>query len=181
MANVAYLHHRCFIGGVRSDPIIAAIAHLLLVRLQSFDAHQLAGAILSVMSTDDDRPLPAEEVEMLLLPILDRTLSEMQDVCSSDCQRFLNDRTVFKIEADPVESYWGRFGREGIPTSKGPERYLILENTRKPCNIGMDLVKYDGCPLFKIEPQVANLTDFLHIIETVSRIRIKQDRGRRAS
>jgi hypothetical protein len=118
--------------------------------------------------------MPEHVKEFLLMPIADQLLSEMQDVCSSDCRRFLAPKrmTLTQVE-DEVHDYWLRLEPDGIE-EPAARAFARIELTTEPCNVGFAVDKEDGCPLFRLEPSAKNIDELLAIIKRVAAFRKAQ-------
>jgi hypothetical protein len=179
LLNVAYLINRASMAGVEQDPLIQTLAHLILIVLQNVAADAVTALVLESIGSREGKALPDKVIENLLMPILDRVRSEMQDVCSSDCLRFHGERHAFlPPEGDAVENYWYRFSKKGLPEKNRPSEYLLIESTSAPCNVGFELDQERCCPLFHFEPQLNNVAEFLTIIERVSEFRLAKARAK---
>jgi hypothetical protein len=166
-------------AGVEQDPLIQTLAHLILIVLQNVAADAVTALVLESIGSREGKALPDKVIENLLMPILDRVRSEMQDVCSSDCLRFHGERHAFlPPEGDAVENYWYRFSKKGLPEKNRPSEYLLIESTSAPCNVGFELDQERCCPLFHFEPQLNNVAEFLTIIERVSEFRLAKARAK---
>ena len=108
-------------------------------------------------------------------------LSEMKDVCGSDCSRIVSfDRSALPENEDEVENYWLRLESEGIEES-ADRRLLRLEKYDAPCLVGFEVYKERCCPLFGAKPTVKNTGEVLAIIQRVAAFRKSQAAENRAS
>lgn len=153
------------------------MAYLILNTLQHLSADQVGTIVLELIGSRNGEAFPDHVVEELLMPILDRISSEMQEVCTSDCYRFFAlDRHIFHTAEVPVPTYWHRFMKEGLSDASEPRSYARLEHTTEPCKVGFEVGHERSCPLYQVEPQLDNVTEFLAIIERVSKFRLAQAR-----
>lgn len=178
LLNVIYLVVRAATARVEQGPIIQALAHLILTALQHMPTDQIAAFVLETIRSRDGEVLPDTVVEAVLMPILGRISSEMQDVCSADCARFFgSDRRTLRAGDDPLPSYWKRFDKDGLPPENEPQHYLLLERTTAPCKVGFDVDGKRGCPLYGIIPRLDNVAEFLAIVERVLKFRLAEARA----
>ena len=118
--------------------------------------------------------MPEKAQEFLLMPIADQLLSEMQDICTADCERVLPFRRgALTEDKDEVENYWLRLEPKGMEEPKD-RRTLRMEAYDKPCLVGFAVDKDHHCPLFTFEPVVKNFSDFLWIIKRVAAFRKRE-------
>jgi hypothetical protein len=125
--------------------------------------------------------MPDEVKEILLMPVADQLLSEMRDVCSSDCSRISGLHRLSTTDKDEVDDYWLRLEPGGVVPVEDPRKYLLIERTDAPCNVGFPVNKDVGCPLFRFEPSVRNIDEFLAIIKRVAAFRKAQATEKRRS
>ncbi len=172
--NIIYLFMRSSRAGVEQTPIIATIAHLILMGLRYMEPDELANDIVVLIEHRDDKKVPEDVVEYLLGPILDSISSEMAEICSADCKRISTSDKISSLSRlnDGLESYWYRFQKDGKPRRIAPERYLILEANDVPCNVGFVLDAETSCPLYNMKPSRDNLAEFLTMIQQVLAFRL---------
>ncbi len=181
LLNLPYLFVRATRVGVDSSAVIRAFAYLLLATLQHARAEDVAGRVIAIVRGVDETVIPDRFVEVLLMPIFDQLGGEMQDVCSSDCRRFFNEPKTLVRECDPLETYWQRLGRDGMPSDDPPTRHLRLECLTEPCKVGFLLEGERTCPLFQVEPALGNVGEFLAVIQRVSGFRLAQAKAASAA
>lgn len=175
--NLPYLRMRIAKVGVDEEPILAALAHLIVASLQVTSGDQLAALILEAAGSRDGKSFPDEVIEVLLMPVLDRLAGEMQDVCTADCDRLLGSEATTLIgPKHPVETYWRGVGAAGASAEPDERRYLRLERHDGPCKVGFALNKERGCPLYELKPVLPNVAAFLNVIERVSEFRLAEAR-----
>ena len=118
---------------------------------------------------------------MLLAPVVEQLLSEVQDVCGSDCTRIVSfDRGALPNDKDEVDSYWLRLEPDGLEEAGG-RRLLRLEKFDAPCVVGFAVDKEHCCPLFGTKPTVKGTGEMLSIIERVAAFRKAQAAEKRAA
>lgn len=179
LANTAYLVLRSHRAGADDAPIRRAFAYLLLCgldRLSADDVHRLVEA--SVYGDRADA-MPDDVKKMLLMPMLDQIQSELQDVCSADCERISSlTRNVLTEDDDEVDDYWLRLDPKGRDSPKDRGR-LRLERESAPCVVGFAVDKERSCPLFEMEPGLDNVAELLEMLRRVTRFRKAQAAGKR--
>ena len=142
-------------------------------------AKNIAGIVLRILNRGEADDLPEEIQKILLLPILNQLLSEMQDICSHDCIRVSTlDRRALTDEKDEVRTYWLRLEPSGR-AEEADTRFLRLEKIDAPCAVGFAVGKDHGCPLFAFEPSIGNVVDFMGMIKRVAAFRKEQAALRR--
>ncbi len=177
--NLGYLYLRSEKAGVDQTPIVASLAHLVLAALRHTSAEELAHILHEDCFVLDGEKLPDEVVEHLLMPVLDRLASEMQDVCSSDCERIITTEPAVLVgEENPVASYWRRLEPAGGPSRDDPREILRIERHDAPCKVGFLVDRDHSCPLFEIGVTSANIAEFLAIIDRVVGYRFPEARER---
>ncbi len=181
IANIFYLIQRAEDAGQRSEPLLRAQAYVVLVALQAFGPTAVTELLRVLMAGDPDNPYPDVVQSMLLMPIIDQLLGELQEVCSSDCQRFTTTLHALRTEdGDEVEDYWWRLDQRGLPRLEDPTAHLRLERTGAPCKVGFALNDEVTCPLFDAEPTLENLEAMLTVFAKVSAFRKIDAQGRHA-
>jgi hypothetical protein len=170
--NLLFLHTRLLKAGVEQGPIVDAIAYLILATLRHGLSHRLKQGIEIALRTEAGEPFPTKVVDLLLGPILDSLRSDLQLVCSSDCDRFSRDDSLKHWERrHPIETYWSRFGRNGTPQKPADQSYARLEQTTEPCRVGFKLDEERSCPLYQTEISVEDLDAFFVIASRVLKVR----------
>ena len=173
LINIGYLVARASDGGVEQRPFIRAYAYLLLASLDRMPPEHVARHVIAAIRREGDLDLPEPVQEMLLGPVVDQLLAEMQDVCSADCERMmLLDRSTLLEKNDEVKHYWMRLERDGkAATTDGDRKVLRIERMDAPCAVGFPVNKEVHCPLFSFEPKLSNTTELLSIIKRVAAFR----------
>lgn len=120
----------------------------------------------------DDREYPEEIRNYILCPILDTLVSEIRDVCTSDCTRISTDPSV--LSAKEIKTYWKRLVVQ--PTNKRKdEGILTIESLKVPCKIGFGLDKEKTCPICFLEDPEKNISHVIGIVQEISKLRRGQD------
>jgi len=176
--NVLYLAIRCSSAGVDQNIIFRSLSYLVLAALDRFQAEEVAALIIKSLTRGDEELMPEEAQDMLLTPVVGQLLSEIQDVCSSDCKRVYVDRHTLLKGDDEVDDYWLRLEPEGIKDSEN-RRILRIEKFDEPCLVGFSVDKDHGCPLFTSEPTVKNVGDILEVIKRAAAFRKAQAADKR--
>src|ERR1019366_5617282 len=137
--------------------------------------------VLDSLSRGKKDQFPPEIQEILLMPIMNQIQSEMQDVCSSDCQRVsLLDRATLTKDKDEVDDYWLRLEAGGAE-EHCEQRTSIIEAFNESCVVGFPVDKENGCPLFGSEIAMKNAGDFLAVFKRVTAFRKAQAAKKRAN
>lgn len=178
IGNLPYLMGRALRAGIEQAPLIQGIAYLALSSLKHFAADTVAEVILDQLRDGEGAPAPQEVRDLLLGPIFNRLMGELEDVCSSDCPRFgFGERHTFVGGPDPIKDYWERLRPGGrVQPDEGDDdgRRLWIERTTEPCKVGFPMDKDHSCPLFGDAPEVNQLEELLSIIERVADFRFKE-------
>lgn len=177
--NAGYLLFRSSRAGIDQRILIRVFAYMILVVLELLSVDDVSRLVVDSLSHSDTEPLPEEVQEMLLMPILDQVLSEMQDVCSDDCRRIVAfSRNTLVGERDEIKTYWLRFEANGIK-EENDTRSLRMERHDGTCVVGFPVGKDHGCPLYEIEPSIRNVSELMAIIERVASFRKDQAKTQR--
>jgi len=173
LVNVSYLLIRSTKGGIDQKPICRAFSYLILCALALFPAEDVAQLVTDAVYCRFPEEIPEFAQEYLLMPIANQLLSEIQDVCSSDCHRISTIRTALTEDKDEVDDYWRRLDRQGVdePTSRS---FVRIELRDAPCNVGFPVGKDHDCPLFAHKASVKNFAELLTTIKTVAAFRRAQ-------
>ena len=175
LVNAPYLLIKCSETGINQTPILRAISYLILAALRELPAENVAELITDSLFREDQMEMPEQVRLMLLLPITDQLLSEMQDICSDDCVRVSScKRAKFTQSADEIETYWERFQTTDTQDDKNDGRYLLIESKAAPCAVGFQVNEETSCPLFAIEPDDKNVGSLLAILKRVSEFRFNE-------
>jgi hypothetical protein len=174
LINLPYIRMRAIKTGVEQKPILRAYAYFILVALDALPAENVHKLITDSITRSKREEVPEDVQEFLLMPIMDVLLSEIQDVCSSDCRRMSSmNRNVLTDGNDEVENYWLRLEGQGLE-EPAQRQILRLESFAAPCVVGFPVDEKVHCPLFLQEPSVKNTGDLLAIIKRVAAFRKRQ-------
>lgn len=88
--NVTYLVFRGSTAGIDQRIMHRAFAYLILAALNGSSAADIAELILVSLNRGEDELIPEQFQDLVLSPILNQLLSEMQDVCASNCLRMIS-------------------------------------------------------------------------------------------
>lgn len=174
LINLPYVRMRAVKTGVEQKPILRAYAYFILAALDALPAENVYKLIKDSITRGKGEDMPEDVQEFLLMPVIDVLLSEIQDVCSSDCRRVSSmDRNVLTDGNDEVENYWLRLERQGLE-EPAQRQILRLESFTAPCIVGFPVDEKIHCPLFLQEPSVKNMGELLAIIKSVAAFRKRQ-------
>jgi hypothetical protein len=174
LINLGYVRMRAIKTGVEQTPILRAYAYFILAALDALPAENVHRLIVDSVTRGQGEEMPEQVQEFLLMPIMDVLLSEIQDVCSSDCRRMsCLDRNFLTNDEYEVENYWLRLEASGLdePTER---QILRVESFKEPCVVGFPVDEEAHCPLFLQEPTVKNSGELLAIIKSVAAFRKRQ-------
>jgi len=177
-ANLPYLFGRAFRGGLEQRPLIRGIGYLILSALKFFSAEAVAEVIDAQFRRRDDEPLPEALVKIFLDPILSTLLSELAEVCSSDCPRFMAGAgDKFTFDNEPFATYWQRLRPEGkIEAAEGKDEPILwIQKTDLPCKVGFPIEQ--ACPLIGRHVEKDDLAGLLAVVERVSDFRSVESRS----
>jgi hypothetical protein len=172
LGSFPYLINRCIIAGADQEAIIRAFAYLILAALDTSSAECVTTLISELFGRSGEVQFHQKLFEVLLMPIATQLLSEMQDVCSSDCARMMScDRRTLHHDKDEVVDYWLRLEDHSHDEPERPRRLLRIEARHESCVVGFPVDEDNYCPLFDAEPTVKNLGDLMAVIERVATFR----------
>jgi hypothetical protein len=172
--NFPYLAVRSLSAGIEQGILFRTLAYLILLALDSMPADATARLVIDSLNRSETKRFPDEVQELLLLPVVDQLLSEMQDVCSEDCKRISAfSRSALTKDKDEVDNYWLRLEPAGLEETPDNRR-LLLEKQDAPCVVGFPVDADRSCPLFEFEPTIKNVDDFMAIIKRVAAFRKAQ-------
>lgn len=182
LVNVIYLISRSSRGKTEQSPIVRTISYLILVSLDIWPASVVAELVTHSLFHGKLEQAPESMREYLLMPIVDQLLSEMQEVCSSDCSRMSSTRTVLKMKnGEEIEKYWLRLEGKGAEEVDAPEEFLLIEGLKQPCAVGFSVDETHSCPLFSMKPDIENIEAILTTIKQVADFRRKQSAKKNAN
>lgn len=180
--NAGYLAIRSSTAGIDQKIIFRTFAYLVLSLLDFMPADIVSNLMLKATCRGEDAAWPDEVLDLLLMPVMHQLLSEIQDVCGSDCSRIsILDRGALPNDEDEVKNYWLRLEyREVEKTSEG-RRILRIEKFDEPCLVGFEVSKERCCPLFGAEPTIKNVEEILEIIKRVAAFRKAEAKEKRTA
>jgi Restriction endonuclease len=178
LINVAYLKRRMYKIGVDEKPILRTFAYLLLCSLTLSSAEEVFNLVNNSLFNDS---LPDELKELLLFPILGQLLSELQDECSSNCERVSADRSDLSrdYKGYNVHTYWDSFLQIDVTELEERKHFLVIEKHDAPCVVGFPVDSDILCPLFHTELSLSNVLDQLTVARRVAIFRIAEAAERR--
>ncbi len=179
--NAFYILCRASNAGIDQKILVRTYSYLILVALDNLPFEKVESLIIDSLNRGKPGTLPDKALEILLLPMADQLLSEMQDVCSSDCERIsCFDRIVLTEDNDEVKNYWLRLHPDGIEEPK-ERKTLRLEKMDASCKVGFPVNKDISCPLFEFQPSVKNVPELLKLVQRVAKFRKAQAAEKRAA
>ena len=172
LLNLGYLAIRANKVGTEQLPLFRAFAYLILRALEYHSGKGIAEFLVKAINRDHSEPMPESVKEYLLLPIVNQLQSEMQDVCSSQCERIMAlDRSALLEPTDEISDYWRRFDPAGGIEPEEERRLVRLEKHDAKCVVGFSLDKEHSCQLFEIDPKLDAISDLFEVIKRVSAFR----------
>lgn len=181
LENVSYLVLRSIKAGTEMQPIVRTIVYLILLALEKLPPDVVTSVIEESIYRGKKAEWPDEARELVLMPIADQLLSEMEDVCTADCQRLIGrERRALVKDKDELDTYWSRFDAKGLPDD-GTHAYVWLEKDDGPCAVGFKVDAEHGCPLIHFRPKTDNLEALLKIVKRVAAFRKNQAENKRAT
>ncbi|MBR8332662.1 restriction endonuclease [Burkholderia ambifaria] len=180
LTNAGYLLIRSSRIGMDQQILIRTFAYLILVVLEILPGDVTAGIVIDYVNRGEVDRIPGEVLEMLLDPIVNRIVAEMQDLCSGDCKRvMLSDRKALTDDRNELETYWLRFEPDGAK-EETDNRLFRIEKGDEPCVVGFPVDRDNGCPLFAVDPTVKNISDLMGIVKRVAAFRKAKAAAHRA-
>ena len=180
LQNIPYLITRSIKAGIDQTILFRTFTYLIVLALDTLPSGVVVRIVEDSLTRGGEVKFPDNVYEFLLGPIIDQLLSEMQDVCSEDCQRiFCTQRGAVTEGNDEIENYWLRFEPHYQEVDKN-RRHLRIEKYDAPCVVGFKVDKENGCPLFEFEPTTKNTADLLDIIKRVVAFRKAEASEKRA-
>lgn len=172
--NLGYLAMRGHIVGISERLLARTFTYLILCMLDILPPNEVAELIMTGINRGEEVDMPEYVQELLLGPIADQMLSEMQDVCASDCKRITAfDRSTLVENKDAIDNYWSRFHDNGA-NEPAEKMTVLLEKLDEHCKVGFSVDKNNHCPLFQIQATPKNISEFMGIIFRVAAFRKKQ-------
>jgi hypothetical protein len=167
--NLGYLLIRASRAGADTTPLSKSISYLILTLLEVLPADVLTKFIEDGVYRGKKDEWPEVVREMILMPVVDQLVSEMTDICTSDCRRLVGGsaRQALSGAEDEIERYWQRFDPAGTSEDED-RRFLWLERNDGPCVVGFPVSAEQGCPLIHVKPTVHNVEELLGIVKRVA-------------
>lgn len=171
LENLPYLMMRGSKAGADMDPVSKAIGYLILILLDILPADVLTKFIEDSVYRGKKEEWPENVREYILMPVVDQLLSEMTDICTSDCRRlFGSSRQALSSGEDEIERYWRRFEPTGLPTETD-RKFFWVEKNDGLCVVGFPVNAESGCPLIHVNATVHNVEELLGIVKRVAAYR----------
>jgi hypothetical protein len=182
LQNMSYLSIRAHAAGVDMHPIVRTITYLILIVLDRLPAKACTKLIEEAIYRGKKDEMPDYAREVLILPITVQLLTEMMDLCVSDCRRVYGvPRQALREDRDERENYWQRFESDRIKAGEKRDRFVLIENHKEPCKVGYKLSEKRSCPLVHLKPTIDNFGDLLKVVKKVAAFRKKQAALKRAA
>jgi hypothetical protein len=168
LINFLYLAFRANEIGVRQEPIIRGISYLIVVATQRVEPSSVSSILSNVWEGVEGREYPEKVREFILEPVLGTLLTELKDVCTSDCRRVMTDPEL--LQDGEIKTYWNRL-KIGKDAKKEREGILTIESFKDPCVVGFAVGKDVGCPLCHTDKPYSDIGEFIKVINQVIRFR----------
>ena len=172
LLNMLYLVFRANDSGVRQEPLIRSISHLIIIATYRLNAATVSSLLSDVWNETNGPELPPRTREVVLQPVLSTLRVELQDVCASDCRRVSKDSEL--LQDAEIKAYWNRLHLSSGPP-RAAEPILVIENLKKPCKVGFKVDKGVGCPLCRDDKPLSDIPGFIRMIDRVTRFRGEPD------
>lgn len=173
LINFLYLISRAHESGVRTDPLVQALAYLTLIATDRLGHEMVARLLAEVWDTVEGREYPDAIRNLALQPILQTAFDDVRDICISDCRRVITKRV--SLSEKQTKSYLKRLAIANTESSKKDERILTIESLKEPCKLGLKLDKDNHCPLCAMESVIDDVGQTLSLVHFVSSKRKHQD------
>ncbi|MEB2485491.1 restriction endonuclease [Burkholderia multivorans] len=171
LTNAGYLFIRSSRIGMDQQILIRTYAYLILVVLEILPGDVTADIVIDYVNRGEVDRFPGEVLEILLGPVVNQIVAEMQDLCSGDCKRVtLSDRKALTDDRKELETYWLRFEPDGVK-EETDNLLFRFEKGDEPCVVGFPVDRDNGCPLFAVDPTVKNIGDLMGIVKRVAAFR----------
>ncbi len=172
LLNFLYLAFRANETGVRQEPLIRAIAYLILVAIQRIDPMTVSSLLANVWDDVEGRDY-SEKIRVLILnPVLSTLKTELKDVCVSDCLRVSTDPEL--LQDSEIEVYWDRLKSSDV-VERVDKSILTFESHKEPCTVGFPVSEAVGCPLCLMDKPHSNINDFVQVVDQVIRYRNSEE------
>jgi hypothetical protein len=152
LLNVLPFCIRASSAGFEQVPYFKTIGLLIALAIRRTSAKEVMEFVDVVWDSTDGEY--SEDLQQLVLdPILGQLIREFRDVCTSDCQRVSTD--PIELSERDIEEYWQRFtvSPYGAGSTERDRGVLIIEQDKKPCNVGFKLDHEHRCPLLELDDQ----------------------------
>lgn len=152
LSNTLYVIFRADAAGVKHQPYIDALSHLLIHVLARFNPVEVAFLVEEFASFSEPLSKLSQEVKSAMYaPIVRSAVRKAADSCISQCGRvtILGD----KPSKEAGELFWRSFRKVSVmdedqEEKKKPTFFLEMENQTASCNVGLRLSKKKSCPFF---------------------------------
>ncbi|MDR3403938.1 MAG: restriction endonuclease [Chthoniobacter sp.] len=154
LVNAFYLMFRADAAGVRFDPVLDALAHLLTHLIARFEPMAVARLTEGSFDTSENlSALPQEVRRAIIDPIVARVFHQAADACLGDCKRVSGGRN--EANRDEPSGFWQRFRSpmEEEEEDKGADssQDFYIEWGSGPCAAGLPLSGDYGCPMIHFD------------------------------
>jgi hypothetical protein len=166
LLNFLYLVFRANETGVRQRPLIGAVAHLVLACTDRVGAVATSRVLSAVW---ESKGYTEKTRKMVLTPVLDLLVTQVRDVCTSDCPRISTEPIL--LSEDEVTGYWRQISSVTHEKVEQDNRILVIESHNVPCKVGFRLSKKKGCPLCNTDAPEDNILQTLKTIKSVADFR----------
>jgi len=183
LLNTHYLATRASNAGVDQLGFTRALAYLLLRTLEIIPLETISTIIDECVYRGNKDKMPLNVRNYLVGPLIDQALSEIQDICTSDCRRISTiQKTSMAHQKDELENYWMRFEKGSVIEPKEKKsHFLLIESHDAKCNVGYQLNEKVGCPLFRLEPDADNAMEVIAVLKAVAAFRKQEAAVKRES
>ena len=154
LINTFYLFFRAFDAGIRTEPIVDAISHLLILSTAKFNPEIIAKLTENFDEYAEGLPEVGSEARRLIIdPIVNNASAEISSLCLSDCSRVMSIGAEMSDEdiADYLKRYVTPTPMNEELDNEEPESRLYIEQHDGNCKVGLNLSKEYCCPLTDIE------------------------------
>jgi Restriction endonuclease len=153
LVNGFYLMFRADAAGVRFEPVVDALAHLLTHLIARFEPAAIARVTEgSFDAAEDLSDLPEELKRMIIDPVVRRVYQQVANACLADCRRVSGGGRSLLPKAEPA-SFWQRFQTppetEVEERDSSPQFYIELNSI--PCAAGLPLSEEYNCPMIQFD------------------------------
>lgn len=166
LVNLPYFYGRADRNGVQQEPYIRGVAYLVLAALDRHTAEDVLNVLQDVWDHTDGAPYPSEARDQVARIVIGQLVAELQDVCIDKCSRVSRD--PMELSEDEIRRYWGRLQPAAAASSEENEdrRTLMIENSKKPCDVGFPVGTDSYCPLVALGSK-SDLADTLTVLKHV--------------